>query len=64
VVTRKDLWWASSAHAHRTDPTRSVFTEFRSSAVDGLRILVANLEALNGTPILDVKPVLGPVAER
>ena len=33
-------------------------------AVDGLRILVANLEALNGTPILDIKPVLGPVAER
>jgi len=29
-------------------------------AVDGLRLRVADLEALNGTPILDVKPVLKP----
>lgn len=28
------------------------------SIVDGLRFLVNNLEALHGTPILDVKPVL------
>ena len=28
------------------------------SIVDDLRFLVNNLEALNGTPILDVKPVL------
>jgi tRNA-Thr(GGU) m(6)t(6)A37 methyltransferase TsaA len=27
-------------------------------AIDGLRVLVRNLEALDGTPILDVKPVL------
>jgi tRNA-Thr(GGU) m(6)t(6)A37 methyltransferase TsaA len=27
-------------------------------AVDGLRLRVRNLEALDGTPILDVKPVL------
>jgi tRNA-Thr(GGU) m(6)t(6)A37 methyltransferase TsaA len=27
--------------------------------VDGLRLRVANLEAIDGTPILDVKPVLG-----
>jgi tRNA-Thr(GGU) m(6)t(6)A37 methyltransferase TsaA len=33
-------------------------------AVDGLRILVRNLEALDATPILDVKPVLDPAAER
>ncbi len=32
--------------------------------VDGLRIKVNNLEALDGTPIVDVKPVLGEVAER
>ena len=32
--------------------------------VDGLRIRVSNLEALNGTPIIDVKPVLNPHAER
>jgi tRNA-Thr(GGU) m(6)t(6)A37 methyltransferase TsaA len=29
------------------------------SIVDGLRFLVRNLEAVNTTPILDVKPVLG-----
>ena len=29
------------------------------SIVDGLRFLVRNLEAVNMTPILDVKPVLG-----
>ncbi len=27
--------------------------------VDGLRVLVSDLEALDGTPIVDVKPVLG-----
>jgi tRNA-Thr(GGU) m(6)t(6)A37 methyltransferase TsaA len=31
---------------------------------DGTRLRVAGLEALNGTPVLDVKPVLGGVAER
>lgn len=33
-------------------------------AIDGLRILVRHLEALNATPILDVKPVIDPTAER
>lgn len=33
-------------------------------AVDGLRVQVADLEALDGTPVIDVKPVLGGVAER
>lgn len=28
------------------------------AATDGLRVLVRNLEAVDGTPILDVKPVL------
>lgn len=27
--------------------------------IDGLRVLVSDLEALDGTPIVDVKPVLG-----
>jgi tRNA-Thr(GGU) m(6)t(6)A37 methyltransferase TsaA len=31
-------------------------------AVDGLRVLVAALEAVDGTPIVDVKPVLTPRA--
>ncbi len=33
-------------------------------AVDGNAIRVENLEALDGTPVLDVKPVLGAVGER
>jgi tRNA-Thr(GGU) m(6)t(6)A37 methyltransferase TsaA len=36
----------------------------RITAVDGTRVAVAALEALDGTPILDVKPVLGPTATR
>ncbi|MET7302293.1 tRNA (N6-threonylcarbamoyladenosine(37)-N6)-methyltransferase TrmO [Embleya sp. NPDC005575] len=38
---------------------RIVITE-----VDDLRLHVRNLEAIDGTPILDVKPVLGPEPER
>lgn len=33
-------------------------------AVDGVRLLVRNLEAVDGTPILDLKPVLGGPDER
>ena len=33
-------------------------------AIDGLRVQVRNLEALDRTPVLDVKPVLGPTGER
>jgi tRNA-Thr(GGU) m(6)t(6)A37 methyltransferase TsaA len=36
----------------------------RILAVDGLRIHVSDLEALDGTPILDLKPVLDPGRER
>jgi tRNA-Thr(GGU) m(6)t(6)A37 methyltransferase TsaA len=32
--------------------------------IDGPRFRVRNLEVLDGTPILDIKPVLGPAAER
>jgi tRNA-Thr(GGU) m(6)t(6)A37 methyltransferase TsaA len=33
-------------------------------AIDGVRLRVRDLEALDGTPILDVKPPLGSVGER
>jgi tRNA-Thr(GGU) m(6)t(6)A37 methyltransferase TsaA len=33
-------------------------------AVDGLRVRVRDLEALDGTPVLDVKPVLGSRGDR
>ena len=32
--------------------------------IDGLRLRVSGLEALDGTPIVDVKPVLGGIGER
>jgi tRNA-Thr(GGU) m(6)t(6)A37 methyltransferase TsaA len=32
--------------------------------VDGLRVRVADLEALDGTPVLDLKPVLGGISDR
>jgi tRNA-Thr(GGU) m(6)t(6)A37 methyltransferase TsaA len=34
------------------------------AAIDGARVKVRNLEVLNGTPIVDVKPVLGSFDER
>jgi hypothetical protein len=33
-------------------------------AIEGLRILVREMEAINATPILDVKPALDSVVER
>jgi tRNA-Thr(GGU) m(6)t(6)A37 methyltransferase TsaA len=36
----------------------------RILAIDGARMQVADLEALDGTPIVDVKPVLGGADER
>jgi tRNA-Thr(GGU) m(6)t(6)A37 methyltransferase TsaA len=33
-------------------------------AVDGTRVRVRNLEAIDGTPVIDVKPVLEPLGER
>jgi tRNA-Thr(GGU) m(6)t(6)A37 methyltransferase TsaA len=33
-------------------------------AIDGTRIRVRHLEALDRTPVVDIKPVLGPVDER
>ncbi len=36
----------------------------RVLAVDGHRLRVDALEAVDGTPVLDLKPVLGPVGER
>ena len=59
------------------NPTRGVFStrsadrpnpiglhRVKVISVDGVRILVSNLEAVDGTPILDVKPVLHPPTDR
>ena len=34
------------------------------AAIDGVRLRVSALEALDGTPIVDVKPLLGSIDER
>jgi tRNA-Thr(GGU) m(6)t(6)A37 methyltransferase TsaA len=36
----------------------------RVLGVDGTTLRVSDLEAIDGTPVVDVKPVLGPVGER
>jgi tRNA (Thr-GGU) A37 N-methylase len=36
----------------------------RVLAVDGTRVTVSGLEAIDGTPVVDVKPVLEPLGER
>ena len=33
-------------------------------AIDGRVLRVRDLEAIDGTPIVDIKPVLGPIGER
>ena len=34
------------------------------TSIDGSTLTVTDLEALDGTPIIDVKPTLGPVGDR
>ena len=46
----------STRSPHRPNPVGLHTVEI--TAVDGLRIQVRHLEALDGTPIIDVKPVL------
>ncbi|MFF0469506.1 tRNA (N6-threonylcarbamoyladenosine(37)-N6)-methyltransferase TrmO [Micromonospora zamorensis] len=52
----------STRSPHRPNPIG--LHRVRVLTVDGLRVQVADLEALDGTPVLDVKPVLGAVDER
>jgi tRNA-Thr(GGU) m(6)t(6)A37 methyltransferase TsaA len=46
----------STRSPHRPNPIGLHRVEL--TAVDGRRLQVRNLEALNGTPIIDVKPIL------
>ncbi|MFJ2086343.1 tRNA (N6-threonylcarbamoyladenosine(37)-N6)-methyltransferase TrmO [Micromonospora chokoriensis] len=52
----------STRSPHRPNPIG--LHRVRVLGVDGLRVEVADLEALDGTPILDVKPMLGAAGER
>jgi tRNA-Thr(GGU) m(6)t(6)A37 methyltransferase TsaA len=46
----------STRSPHRPNPLGLHRVEV--TAIEGMRVLVRNLEALDGTPIVDVKPVL------
>jgi tRNA-Thr(GGU) m(6)t(6)A37 methyltransferase TsaA len=52
----------STRSPHRPNPIG--LHQVEVVAVDGCRIRVRNLEAVNGTPIVDVKPVLPTEIER
>lgn len=54
--------FATRSH-HRPNPIGLHPVEVKE--IDGARIKVSNLEALDGTPVVDVKPVLeGEISER
>lgn len=61
-VTRPATGVFSTRSPHRPNPVGLHRVEI--AAIDGTRLRVRNLEALDGTPIVDVKPVLGPADER
>ena len=52
----------STRSPHRPNPIGLHRVEI--TAIDGTQIQVRSLEALDGTPILDVKPLLGEIDER
>jgi tRNA-Thr(GGU) m(6)t(6)A37 methyltransferase TsaA len=54
--TRREQGVFSTRSPHRPNPLGLHRVEV--AAIEGTRLLVRNLEALDGTPIVDVKPVL------
>lgn len=61
--TRPEQGVFSTRSQHRPNPIG--LHRVQVVSIDGLRLRVRNLEAVDGTPILDVKPVLSAdVAER
>ena len=53
----------STRSPHRPNPIG--LHHVKITAIDGLRVRVRSLEALNGTPVIDVKPVLsGDIEQR
>mgnify|MGYP003403765510 FL=1 len=61
-VTAPELGVFSTRSPHRPNPIG--LHTVRIVAAEGTRLRVDGLEAVDGTPILDVKPVLGPIAQR
>ena len=60
-VSRPELGVFATRSPHRPNPIGLHRVEVVT--VDGGRLKVRNLEAIDGTPILDVKPVLGVAVE-
>ena len=60
--TRPQQGVFSTRSADRPNPIGLHRVEIVS--IDGSTIRVSDLEAIDGTPILDVKPTLGPASER
>jgi tRNA-Thr(GGU) m(6)t(6)A37 methyltransferase TsaA len=52
----------STRSPHRPNPIG--LHRVRVISVDGVRVGVRPLEAVDGTPVIDVKPVLEPIGER
>ena len=61
-VTRPSTGVFSTRSPHRPNPIG--LHRVTVLAVDGTRLRVRGLEALDGTPVLDAKPVLGGIDER
>jgi tRNA-Thr(GGU) m(6)t(6)A37 methyltransferase TsaA len=61
-ASRQEAGVFSTRSPHRPNPLG--LHRVQIAAVDGLRMRVRDLEALDGTPIVDVKPILEPIADR
>lgn len=61
-LSRPETGVFSTRSPHRPNPLGLHRVTILS--IDGTRVRVRNLEALDGTPVLDVKPILGGVTER
>jgi tRNA (Thr-GGU) A37 N-methylase len=62
LIAPRATYWSPGLATDRPNPIG--LHRVRIVTTEGLRILVRPLEALDQTPIVDVKPVLGEVAER
>lgn len=61
-ATRPETGVFATRSPHRPNPIG--LHRVRVVSIDGPRLRVADLEALDGTPVLDLKPVLEAVGER
>ena len=61
-ATRPEQGVFATRSPHRPNPIGLHRVEI--AEIDGARLLVRGLEAVDGTPVVDVKPVLGEAATR